>query len=187
MERYSKQYLVPFGERVPFQWLIPGLGNLNFGQAEFLPGLRSTLFQVNTSQAFMVFPALICFESAFPQVTRRFVKRGSNLLVTISNDAWYGKTSEPYQIAALSRFRCIETRRSMARAANTGISFLADPLGRVVAKSELGEKKWLIAELPLLSQKTFFVKHGDLFLLIATALYGLSLLLSVIVKKRGAD
>lgn len=185
VDMYSKQYLVPFGERVPFQGLIPWLGNLNFGQAEFLPGLRSTLFQVNTKRAFLVFPALICFESAFPNVTRRYVERGANLLVTISNDAWFGRSSEPYQIAALSRFRCIETRRSMARATNTGISFLADPLGRIVAESELDQKRWLIAELPLLSQKTFFVKHGDLFLIMSTMLYGLSLLLCVFLKNQG--
>ncbi len=184
VDEYSKQYLVPFGERVPFQWLIPALSDLNFGQAEFLPGHRATLFQVSSSRGFLVFPALICFESAFPQVTRNYIRRGANLLVTISNDAWFGKSSEPYQIAALSRFRCIETRRSMARAANTGISFLADPLGRVVAVSKLGEKKWLIAELPLLSQQTFFVRHGDLLLLIATALFGLCLLVSVFTGKR---
>ncbi len=160
------------------------LGNLNFGQAEFLPGLRSTLFKVDADGRKIIFPALICFESIFPDLVRKFARRGANLLVTISNDAWYGRSSEPFQIAAISRFRCIETRRSMARATNTGISQLVDPLGRTVKRSELFSTTWIIAELPLLSQETFYVKHGDLFLAVVTLFYGLALLAAVIRKNQ---
>lgn len=183
VDQYSKRQLVPFGERIPFQWIYPKLGELSFGQAEFLPGLRPTLFEVFTRQVRINFPALICFESAFPQMTKDLVKRGANLLVTISNDAWFGRTSEPYQISELSRFRCIETRRSMARAANTGISFLADPLGRIIKQSDIFESDCLFAELPVLSVKTFYVRYGNLFLMIVTLVYGAGLIFALIKNR----
>lgn len=182
---YSKQILVPFGERVPFQRLFPVLGKLNFGQAEFLPGLRQSIFSVDVGDNSLRFPSLICYESAFPLQSRAAVNRGANLLVTISNDAWYGNCSEPYQIAAFSRFRCIETRRAMARASNAGISFLADPLGQVVAQTNLLQAEWKAGVLPLMEDMTFYVRHGDLFLFAVTMIYGVFLLISAF--KPGAE
>ncbi len=183
IDRYAKQWLVPFGERVPFQWLMPSLGKLNFGQAEFLPGLRLTLFEVEVEGAVARFPALICYESVFPDKARDAVRDGANLLTTISNDAWYGRSTQPYQIAALSRFRCIETRRAMARASNTGISLLVDPLGRELARTNLFEPGYLVADLPLLDVETFYVKYGNLFLIIITVIYGLALLVAASKRK----
>lgn len=175
IERYAKRQLVPFGERVPFQWIIPQLGELNLGQAEFLAGPRWTLFEAAGAKESIRFPALICYESAFPDLARQFARRGANLLVTISNDSWYGWSSEATQIAALSRFRAIETRRAMARASNSGISFLCDQLGRVVAQTKLFEVAWVGAVVPLCSEETFYVRHGDLFLGLVTGIYGLGL------------
>lgn len=179
---YSKQVLVPFGERVPLQWIFPQLGKLNLGQAEFLPGLRQSIFEVPGVADTARFPVLICYESLAPHQTRNAVKNGANLLVTISNDAWYGKTSEAYQIAALSRFRCIETRRSMARASNTGISFLSDPLGRVTKKTRLYQAVSITSFLPLIEVETFYVKQGDWFLALVSFIYGLVLIYVAIGK-----
>ncbi|MFH0765301.1 MAG: apolipoprotein N-acyltransferase [Calditrichota bacterium] len=176
---YSKRHLVPFGERVPFQSICPSLGELNFGQAEFLPGLRQTIFEVPVGTDTARFGALICFESAIPNLTRQAVKKGANLLVTISNDAWYGRSSEPAQISALSRFRCIETRRAMARASNTGISFLADQRGRILEKTSIYVPAWRTAWLPLINRQTFYVRHGDIFLSIVTLIYGIGLIWTV--------
>jgi len=172
IDQYAKRWLVPFGERVPFQWIIPQLGNLNFGQAEFLPGQRQSIFEVSTDTTIARFPALICYESAFPQQTREAVQNGANLLVTISNDAWYGMSSEQSQIATLSLFRCIETRRSMARVSNAGISFLADPLGRVITKTKLYQPEWKAGALQLATTETFYVKYGNWFLFLVTMVYG---------------
>ena len=174
-DRGAKRFLVPFGERVPFQAIFPALGNLNFGQAEFLPDLRQNIFEISTKVGICRFPVLICFESAFSGLARDAVLSGANFLVTISNDGWYGSSSEPHQIAALSRFRCIETRRSMARAANTGISLIADPLGRVISSSPLEISARLSASVPLVSDITFFVKHGNWFLVLVTFIYGVCL------------
>jgi len=183
VERYAKQWLVPFGERVPFQWLVPKLRSLNFGQAEFLPGLRLTLFEVPVAEGVARFPALICYESVSPDKSRDAVLDGANLLTTISNDAWYGRSSEPHQIAALSRFRCIETRRAMARASNTGISLFIDPLGREIVRTELYEPAWIVSDLPLIEAQTFYVRYGNLFLIITTFVFGAILLIAAFKKK----
>ncbi len=170
--RYSKKQLVPFGERVPFQSLAPSLGELNFGQAEFMPGPRWTIFEMPLNGDTLRFPAVICFESAFPELVRQFVVRGANFLVTVSNDSWYGRSSEPSQISALSRFRSIETRRAMARSSNSGESFISDQLGRVIAKTELYERAWVGAIVPLCEDETLYVRYGDWLLMIAFVVYG---------------
>jgi len=167
VDRCAKRQLVPMGERVPFQWLIPSLGNLNFGQAEFMSGPQPVVFKVPLGRDTLRFPTLICYESAFPNLTRDFVQCGANFLTAISNDAWYGRSSEPAQITALSRFRSIETRRAMARASNTGYSFLCDQLGQIVARTKLFEAAWTAAILPLCSETTFYVRFGDWLLVLA--------------------
>lgn len=184
-DRYGKIDLVPFGERVPFQKLFPALGKLNFGQAEFLVGPRHTLFERNTSEGETLrFPALICFESAFPDLTRQFVLRGANFLTTISNDAWYGRSSEPAQINALSRFRCIETRRAMARASNSGISMICDQLGREIISIDLFKRGQSAAIVPICEETTFYVRHGDAFLGIVTTIFGMMLLAAFFRRPR---
>jgi len=187
VERGAKRQLVPLGERVPFQWIFPSLGKLNLGQAEFIPGPRWTLFDVITSaQDTLRFPALICYESAFGFLTREYVSRGANFLVTVSNDAWYGWSSEAAQINALSRFRCIETRRAMARASNSGISLICDQLGREIAQTKLFKTEIAAGIIPICTEETFYVRHGDLFLVVVTIIYGAALLAAVRVRKGDA-
>lgn len=185
--KYAKKQLVPFGERVPFQWIAPSLGELNFGQAEFLQGPRWTVFSQPLKTDTLRFPALICFESAFPELSRQFVNRNANFLVTISNDSWYGWSSEPAQIAALSRFRSIETRRAMARASNSGISFVCDQLGRVIARTELNQTTWVGAIVPLCEDKTLYVKYGNWLLMIAFTVYGTALGVAAFSKHRNSN
>jgi len=167
---------VPFGERVPFQFVTPALGKLNFGQAEFLPGLRQSVFEVESGGKSARFPVMICYESIFPWIARSAVNQGANLLVTISNDAWYGRSPEAEQIAALSRMRCIECRRSMIRTANTGISMLIDPLGREMKRTRQFEPAWIGGEVPLCDEMTFYVTYGEVFTGFAAAVFGIVLL-----------
>ena len=159
IERYDKIHLVPFGERVPFQKFIPALGKLNFGQAEFTVGQDYHIFQIEDAR----FGAMVCYESIFPQIVRRFVTDGADFLVNITNDGWYGKTVEPYQHALLTRFRSIESGKSMARAANTGISYFTDAQGRFLARAELEVQDVLQVELPIYNGDTFYQRHGDVF------------------------
>ena len=103
------------------------------------------------------------YEAIFPDLVREFAARGAQLLVNITNDGWYGRTSAPYQHFAMAKFRAVENERYLVRAANTGITAVVDPRGRVVARTELFEKAVLVRDVPLLARSTFYSRHGDLF------------------------
>ena len=116
---------------------------------------------------------LICFEDLFPELSREFVKNGAGFLVNITNDAWYKESSAAYQHFAASVFRCVENRVFLARAANTGISGLVDPAGRVlgmVADSrgrEIFVPGYLSGSLCLSAgRRTFYNRYGDYFIVL---------------------
>lgn len=160
--RYDKQHLVPFGEYIPFRRLLgldELLGPLVESVGDFSPG---QLTEPLAGQGARV-GVLICFESIFPELARKWVDGGANLLVNITNDAWFGRSSAPWQHFSMAVFRAVETRRSLARAANTGISGFVDPLGRLLERSALFRPCYLRAELPLLTIETFYVRYGHWF------------------------
>lgn len=130
-ERYAKRHLVPFGERMPFQWLFPALGKMDVGQAEWLPGEGTVLFDGPAGK----FSCLVCFESIFPDLARADVRAGSRLLVNITNDEWFGNSAALYQHAAMAPFRAVENGVPLLRCANTGLTELIGPDGRVLAKA----------------------------------------------------
>lgn len=180
IERYDKVHLVPGGERIPFQKLIPVLGKMNFGQAEFTPGDEFKVLEVDSAG----FGTMICFESIFPYMGRRYARQGVDFLVNITNDGWYGKSSEPYQHALLTRFRAVENRRSLVRAANTGISYLTDGYGRYIAKSELETREVVRGSIPIHSGETFYSRHGDVFAKIMLAVTVCLILFSLFGKSK---
>lgn len=157
--RYSKQHLVPFGEYVPLSGFLSFLEPIVEHVGNFTPGSSIKPLQLGRLKA----GVLICFESIFPELARKQVAAGANLLVNLTNDAWYGRSSAPYQSFAMTVFRAIETRRSVVRAANTGISGFVDPLGRVIQDSPLFEPLVLTREVPVMEMKTVFVRFGFLF------------------------
>ncbi len=154
---YAKRHLVPFGERMPFQHLIPGLGRLDFGQAEWTPGEESVLFPSAAGE----FAALVCFESIFPDLARDDVRRGARWLVNITNDEWFGNGAALYQHAAMAQFRAVENHVPVARCANTGLTVLIDANGRVTARLPVFEPGVLVARLPLPGLPTPFTRFGD--------------------------
>ncbi len=129
--RYDKLHLVPFGEFIPGDRFLPWLRDILPPIGEFVPGKEFTVFElpVAGSHSPLKFSTLICFEDIFPELARQFVRRGAQLLVTITNDAWFGKTAAAYQHAQASTFRAVELRRPMIRAANTGWSGCIDATG----------------------------------------------------------
>jgi apolipoprotein N-acyltransferase len=104
---------------------------------------------------------LVCFEGIFPELARDYVRKGSDLLVNITNDAWFGRSSAPYQHLAMSRFRAVENRVWVARAANTGISAIVAPSGRIVAQSALFERLSLRGTVGLGARPTLYTRYGD--------------------------
>lgn len=155
-ERYDKQHLVPFGEYVPLKNLLPFLAPLVETVADFSPG---TVKKPVTCQNVNV-GVLICFESIFPILSRQQTKNGAGLLVNLTNDAWYGKSTAPWQHLSMAVFRAIENRRSLARAANTGVSGFIDPLGQMHELSPLFEDFTGYSDLPIIKNKSIFTFYG---------------------------
>jgi apolipoprotein N-acyltransferase len=157
--RYDKMRLVPFGERVPFQRWIPQLGELNFGQAEFTAGKNHMIFPLE--HGVKIAPQ-ICYETVFGELTRPYYRQGARLLCNLTNDGWYGNSSGPYQHAALVRYRAIEMRCSLVRAANTGISMAVDPSGKVVKRIAYGQRGTLTVQVPAGGEfETAYVRFGE--------------------------
>lgn len=154
---YSKMKLVPFGEAIPFETVIPFLREVDFGEADFWPGSEPIVFENPKGK----FAALICYESTFPRLARRFAAGGAGLLVNITNDVWYGETSMPFQHASMAVMRAVENRRSLARSANSGVSMLVDPYGRVLARTGIFEEGFLVESLPVVTEMTIYTKYGD--------------------------
>jgi apolipoprotein N-acyltransferase len=155
---YRKMFLVPFGEYVPFGTLLSFVGPLVEAVSAFSPGQRVTMLPVN---GHMVSTA-ICYEVVYPHLIRNGVLEGAELLTTITNDAWYGETSAPWQHFDLATMRAIEQGRYLARAANTGISGIVDPYGRVTLRTALFETTAPIGEVRFIQERTVYARIGDL-------------------------
>jgi apolipoprotein N-acyltransferase len=179
--RYHKIRLVPFGEYVPLQPLLTLGGRvaakLVRQVSDFTPGDSFATAEVEGGRL----SASICYEAIFPDLLREFVVRGSELLVNVTNDGWYGTTSAPFQHFAMARFRAVENGRYLVRAANTGITAVVDPRGRVLERTALFERTVLVRDVPFVAEETFYARHGDLF---AWACLGATLSFTVFVLVR---
>lgn len=160
--RYNKQHLVPFGEYVPLRkylWFLKPLVELI---GDFTPGNSFDPLDADGIKA----GVFICFESIFPDIARQEAVKGANLLVNLTNDAWYGESSAPYHSWAMTVFRAVENRRSLVRAANTGISGFVTPVGELHKESSLFRAQTMNARMPLLTRRTVFMHGGYRFGLI---------------------
>ena len=157
---YDKIHLVPFGEYVPMKRFLPFVQRLVVSAGDFLAGDKA---------APLLFPdapagVLICFESIFPDLGRAMTEKGAKILVNLTNDAWYGMSSAPFQHFSMAVFRAVENRRPVVRAANTGISAFILPSGKIVDQSPLFTEALLTGELPLPdSGLTLYTRYGDFF------------------------
>lgn len=154
---YDKHHLVPFGEYLPFRTLFDALGLSGFvGSFASGPGPK----RVEVS-GFPAFQPLICYEAIFPHQMLRGAQR-PDWLLQITNDAWFGTRSGPYQHLAQARMRAIEQGLPLARSANTGVSAMIDPYGRVTASLALGKEGFVDAVLPEPLPPTVYGRTGDL-------------------------
>jgi len=165
---YDKMQLVPFGEYVPFGWLLGWVDKAVEGVGDFGRGTRYVVFEGppradGDSEAPVRVGCLICYEGIFPDLSRRFVAAGAELLVNISNDAWYGRTSAPHQHLAMAAVRAVETRVPLVRATNTGISAYVDPVGRVRGTTALFEQTSEVETVRLIPATSVYRVLGDWF------------------------
>jgi len=158
-QSYDKQHLVPFGEYIPLRAILPAFSPVVQTMMDFSSGQNLSPISCRNIRI----GVLICFESIFPDLARRQVKNGAQLLVNMTNDAWFGRSIAPAQHFSMAVLRSVENRRSLARAANTGISGFIDPLGRIIETSAIFESSTLTASLPILNGRTFFVDYGFYF------------------------
>jgi apolipoprotein N-acyltransferase len=157
---YDKIQLVPFGEYVPFRPLLGFFVNrVVKGFGDMKAGTEQTLFTVKGAKL----AVLICYESVFPDLTRLAVNKGADVLVNITNDAWYGKSSAPFQALAMATMRSVETKVPMIRVANTGISAIIKPSGQIVARTPLFERGTEIEDIRWRPERTVYTIVGDLF------------------------
>jgi apolipoprotein N-acyltransferase len=185
LAKYDKIHLVPFGEYVPFKKILFFIDKFVTAIGEVQPGEAYEVMMFHEKS----FSTVICFEIIFPDLVRKFVDRDAQFLVTITNDAWYGKSAAPYQHFAMATFRAIENRASIARAANTGISGFIDPYGRIIEQSEIFVEDGLVQDIPLRWRTTFYTRYGDVFarlcLLLSALWIGYAWYKNKILKHRG--
>lgn len=178
---YDKVHLVPFGEYVPLKSILFFVDRLVAGAGDFEPGRDIAPLR---DRGLSIGP-LICFEATFPELARTQVKKGAQILVNLTNDAWFGTTSAPYQHLAMAVLRAVENRRPLIRAANTGISAFIGPSGKIEASSPLFVEHTLIKVAhPATSPITFYARFGDIFALLLCAISVLVLAWCTIKKIR---
>ena len=156
---YRKMHLVPFGEYVPMKRLLFFAAPLVEAVSDFSAGESAVLMPIEGHPI----STAICYEIVYPDLVRQFVAAGSELLTTITNDAWFGDTSAPYQHFAQASMRAIENGRYLVRAANTGISGIVDPYGRVTVESRLFEPAVVTGTVYYRTERTLYTRIGDVF------------------------
>ena len=154
---YRKMHLVPFGEYVPLKRVFFFAARLVEAVSDFSAGETAVLLPVGGH----LVSTAICYEVVYPDLVRRFVAGGSEMLTTITNDAWFGPTSAPHQHFEQASMRAIEEGRYLVRSANTGISGIVDPYGHVVERSGIFQEAILVGEARFLKTSTFYARHGD--------------------------
>ncbi|HET7340599.1 MAG TPA: apolipoprotein N-acyltransferase [Methylomirabilota bacterium] len=172
--RYDKIHLVPFGEYVPLSGIIGFVRGWAEFIAELEPGSRTVVFPGPPAP----FGVVICYEGIFPDLFREFVNHGARVMVNMTNDGWFGRTSGPAQHLAMYPFRAVEHRIAVVRAANTGVSAFIAPSGQIVRHLGLFQRGVLTDRVPLRSGRTLYTRVGDwvawLSLAVAAASVGLA-------------
>lgn len=156
---YDKIHLVPFGEYVPLRSILFFIDKITVGVGDYRPGKESKIALLPAGR----FSTLICYEIIFPGLVRKSLNKEGDFIVNITNDAWFGRSSGPYQHFSMAVFRAIENRKPVVRAANTGISGFIDSKGRILIQTPLFERTAITGEIGINDRITFYTKYGDLF------------------------
>jgi apolipoprotein N-acyltransferase len=155
--RYDKRHLVPFGEYVPLKRLFFFVEKLAVGIGDFGRGPGATLLEAGGLRL----GVMICYEAIFPGEVREFAAGGAQLLVNITNDAWFGRSGAPAQHLAMAAMRAVENGTYLVRAANTGVTALVAPTGEILARTELFTEAALTGAVRLRQRSTPYTRYGD--------------------------
>jgi apolipoprotein N-acyltransferase len=158
--QYDKIHMVPFGEYVPLRSLLFFVDKLVTGIGDYVPGNQ----YVKAETEFGSFASLVCYEIIFPGLVRKFYSKNGDFIVTVTNDAWFGKTAGPYQHFSMAVFRAIENRKPVIRSANTGISGFIDSNGKIIEKTKLFERQVITREIKTDKTLSLYSQYGDLFI-----------------------
>lgn len=183
--QYDKVHLVPYGEYVPLRRFFPFINKLVAGIGDFRSGPGYEPLSMQVGDLPRKLGVMICYEGILPEAGRAYRQGGAGLLVNITNDAWFGNTSAPYQHLSMTVFRSVENRLYLIRAANTGISAIIDPTGRIAARSALFKKATIAGTVRFMDKNTFYSTYGDVF--VYGCILGLILILIITIKRRSRN
>lgn len=158
-QKYDKVHLTPFGEYIPFRKVFFFVERITDEVGDFTPGTE--VHNLEMDGHWVATP--ICYELIFPELVREFIAKGGELIVITSNDSWYGDTSAPYQLLAMSTLRSIENRRYILRSTTNGISALIAPSGEILYRSPFNAKDTFTAPFKYIKRETVFMRFGYLF------------------------
>jgi len=155
--QYDKVHLVPYGEYVPLRTLFPFISSLAAGIGDFAEGKGFHPLTMGERKI----GVMICYEGILAEAGRMYKNEAAQLLVNITNDAWFGTTSAPYQHLSMAVFRAVETRLYLVRAANTGISAIVDPTGKILNQTGIFQKDRIRGKIKFSSVPTLYAQYGD--------------------------
>ncbi|MDZ7379342.1 MAG: apolipoprotein N-acyltransferase, partial [candidate division KSB1 bacterium] len=162
---HRKSRLTPFGEYMPFSDVLPGLARLlqwGVGISSWAKGPGANVLPlVQRGDTLARLGVMICIESIYPEYAADYVRRGADVLVVITNDAWYDGTTGPDQHFAIAQMRAIETRRPLVRCANSGISGFISPMGSVLLRAPAQVATGIVAPVVPQTEQTVYVRWGD--------------------------
>ena len=154
-ERYIKKHLVPFSERIPFDEIFPILNYVDLGEGDFVAGKETPVYQP------YLWTPYICYDAIFGDLVREAIRSGSRLMVNITNDGWFGRSTAPYQHLNLIRYRAIENGMPVARLANSGVSAFIDQYGHFDGNTEIFTDRVVQRKVPLKTRDTLYSHIGD--------------------------
>jgi len=159
--KYNKIKLLLFGEYLPFSDILPSIKELSPASGDFTPGFELNILNIY-ERGIRIGP-LICYEDIIPGFSRELAKKGANILINLTNDAWFGKSFAPYQHLLVAIPRAVETRRYLIRSTNTGVSVVIDSIGNIKSRTGVFTEEIMKNEVALLYGETLYTRVGDIF------------------------
>jgi apolipoprotein N-acyltransferase len=175
VQEYRKNHLVPFSEHLPFDDVLPLINFVDLGEGDFSAGTEIPVWNGWTP--------LICYEAIYGQLLRQAVRNGSGLIINITNDGWFDRSTAPWQHFNLVRIHAVETGVPVARAANTGVSAFIDAYGHVSGETALFEEAIIRQKMPVGARGTLYYHIGDAVEWILLALAGAAVVWAVARKR----